>query len=225
MSGRNLKSLQGTDGHAPRRTLSSYDKMQEARARRAALLESGDPANLPGPAQPPESEPPLEAIQTEPVDTSTPPEADRSAFAPISPVEDYSEPTKRGSGTRALILGLFTLLIVLVGIAAYNIRTTDPVFGPSFAPPQVELGPIGTGNPLLVATGGWDDSSVSFSINELLASVSSDRLPLTPVTPPLPAGPELFDDVKAPQTPTRFPSGLTAITGKRPPGRPASLPE
>ena len=52
MSGRNLKSLQGTNGHAPRRALSTYDKMQEARARRAALFGEGDPANLPRPAQP-----------------------------------------------------------------------------------------------------------------------------------------------------------------------------
>ena len=83
LSGRNLKSLEGSDGHAPRRTLSSYDKMQEARARRAALLEAGDPANLPGPAQSPEPEPPLEPSQAETVESPTAPEAERPAFAPI----------------------------------------------------------------------------------------------------------------------------------------------
>ena len=223
MSGRNLKSLQGTDGHAPRRTLSTYDKMQEARARRAALFEAGDPANLPGPAQSPDPEPIPDTSQTEPDETSTPLPAERHAYTPVAPLEDYPEPMKRGSGSRKLILSLFILLIVLVGIAVYNIRTAEPVFEPTFAPPQVELGATGTGSPLLVAVGVGKDRSIKSGTHPYLATVSADRLPLSSTTPPLPAGPELFDDVETPQTPTRFPSGLTAITGKRPLGRPGPI--
>lgn len=220
MSGRNLKSLQGTNGHAPRRALSTYDKMQEARARRAALFGEGDPANLPRPAQPCEPDVAPELAQPDAVDKKTHTESRRPAFAPLAPADSETPPPKKGAAIRNLILGLTSLLIVLIAIAAYNIRAAEPVFVPSFAPPLVELGASGAGSPLLVSVSAWNDRTVRFGAHLRLDTVSADRLPLSTTTPPLPAGPLLFDDVETPQTPTRFPSGLTAISGKRPLSRP-----
>ncbi|MEQ9037894.1 MAG: hypothetical protein RIE24_06030 [Silicimonas sp.] len=198
----------------PRRTVSVYEKMQEARARRAALMGTSEPANDPSAA--PRAEPRPAA-----------PVADLAPKVGVSPVTPASTPEPDrtpGSRLKWIIRGLTGLLVVLVAIAINTAQFARPGPGPRFAPPAVSLMPQNTGAPFLGTVGRWADPQISPPAHTSLADAATGQAPDLSTAPPAAPAPDFVTFVDTPVAPQAQPSGVVTLSDDlRPPARPESI--
>lgn len=218
MSGRIVNSDVPKAVGKSRRTVSVYDKMQEARERRAALLSVSDPANLPRAATParPVSEPVPSAAEHE---RPSPPMPEVPATAP----EAESRPAHRpGVATKWTIRALVVLLAVLVGIAAHmaGSERIDP--GPQIAPPVASLPQPAMGPPMLIqTTRGADPAIASTTAPPAPPGAVVPELPRAAVGETRPRGPEIADSIDVPIMPAVSASALVVLPNEvLPPERP-----
>ena len=212
MSGRNVRPVVEGTAEKPRKTVSVYDKMQEARARRAALLNASEPANLPTAAR-----------------THTAPEPKAEPIAPTDTVAgtvlvepETEQATANRSVTKWTIRGLVVLLVVLVGFAVFTALPQRPGLGPDFAPPLANLYEPALGAPLLVTVAPKSDRIVfPAPVPAVLPDVTAAAVPGPAPAPPQQKGPELADTIAIPVPPSATPAALITLPNDiLPPERP-----
>lgn len=212
MSGIRVKPDIPTAAPQPRRTVSVYEKMQEARERRAALLSASEPANLPTAARL-DTTPELKPEPIELRDTV----AETVVFGP----EPEKAPARR-SATKWTIRGLVVLLAALVTIAVFTAKVPSPGPGPVFAPPLASLSDPALGAPLLVVVSPTPDQIVvPAPVPEVLPVVTAAPVPAPAPAPPQQKGPELTDTIAIPAPPSATPAALITLPNDiLPPERP-----
>lgn len=214
-----------TSARDPRRGMSVHDKMEEARARRAALLQAGTPANTTkavsratprvarrerkasvAPVSTAVTELPPASIAEKPAPAVAiaPPEVSRAAAAPRA--------AATGRMTAFLSSGL-SLLLLGLGVLVYSvIDRPTPVSAPEFAPPRVSLLPTGLGEPLLLSLPGSLEPAGDAVPRQAVVA------PPEPVVERVPAdtlasnrGPRLADSVTPPVQPDARPASIMIL--------------
>ncbi len=178
-----------------RRTVTVYERMEAARARRAALLGPSNPANLPRQARAEPEAPP----------------------APVEPVVQPEE-TLPATDRRVvpwLVRGLVILLAVLIAIA---LLTASPrvisLPQPDFAPPLPALAAQGLGGPLLVTIPASAPPPGTGAAPAPLRPFREDVAYVLVSRAPLERGPAVFEAIDTLAPPPVRPSGLfTSASG------------
>lgn len=216
MSGSRVKHEVPEPAARPRRTVSVYDKMQEARERRAALLNATEPANLPRQATAalPTSSP--NSPEQEPAPTS-------SRFPEIPPASpEVLEVPSRSAGTKWTIRALVILLAVLVGIAVHMASTERIGPGPEITPPVASLSQPAMGQEIPIPAGPGADPAIAATTAPLAPPrVILPEHPRAGLGETRPKGPVIADSVDLPVMPAVSASALVVLPNEvLPPERP-----
>ena len=215
-----------TSARDPRRGMSVHDKMEEARARRAALLQAGTPANTPkavsratprvarrerkasvAPAYAAVTELPPAPIAQNPAPAVAiaPPEVSQAAAAPRAAAS--------GRMTAFLSSGL-SLLLLGLGVLVYSVTDRPtPVSAPDFAPPRVSLLPTGLGEPLLLSLPGSPQPAGDAVPRQAVVAPPEPAVERAPAdTLATNRGPQLADSVTPPVQPEALPASILILT-------------
>ena len=219
MSGHRVQHEVPEPATRPRRTVSVYDKMQEARERRAALLSASEPANLPEQATTaqPTSSTDAPGPKTEPA---------LPRFPEIPPASPGAIPEHgRGAGTKWTIRALVILLAVLVGIAVHMSGSDRIGPGPQIPPPVASPSQPAAGQPIPIPAGLGTDPAIAATTAPL--GPPDVMLPEHPRAVPgetRPKGPVIADSVELPVMPAVSASALVVLPNEvLPPERPDFL--
>lgn len=221
----NVTTISQGSARRTRKTVSIYDRVEEARERRASVLGS-QPANISSaaPARKPRAVNP-EPVQV-PVQVQAPePEQIAELPAPEAQTSPLPDTAPARSATRWTIAGLTALLLILTGIALTRIEAEPPVLAPEFNPPIVSLTPQAYGPPLLATVSHGNDQSVKIGDPAMLAGLSAGRSPAVDTAVPAPKAPALMEIVDGPRSPAANPAALVVLPNDlRPPERPDQTP-
>ncbi|NND41306.1 MAG: hypothetical protein HKO04_04425 [Silicimonas sp.] len=186
--------------------------MEAARARRAALLNGGTPANLPTEARPKPTAPaPEETVEP------TAPSAPEPTLAPeAAPVDDIAAdpaPTPRRSPVRRIVWILVLLLIGLILIAVYQARMGDqaPASVNAFRPAPLQ--DRTTAAPLLIARPGPISPVLPDGAPRPLPQVAADAPAFVETPVVVERGPSLTSEIDTLAPPPARPADLVLQTG------------
>lgn len=203
MSGSRSAQKSSAAGQAPRRAASQYDKMQDARARRAAVLEARDAANLPV-ATGKKTEPEPQAM------------ADSGPEEPLAPPAEQATPESVAPPERRrpvwVIRVLFLLLIALIAVAVARYRPPEPETAPDVSSATDALSLPGLGTPSFIAVSREQPLPAPQPPRQALAAPFPDGSPTRPILPAS-AGPSVADEIDALSPPPARPADLVILTG------------
>ena len=175
MSAGNVTSITEGAARRARKSVSFYDKMEEARARREEVL-SRRPANIssaapqaPGRTKP--AERPLSRVEQ-----SAPDALPIEAPAEETPAA-VPEAVAAGQTVKWTIRALSLTLVILIGIALFRTEAQPPAVPPEFSPPQVSLTSQAFGPPLLASISHRTDRAVRSVERVTLAAAAPGSAP------------------------------------------------
>lgn len=208
MSGRTIRHRETGETERQRKGVSVYDKLADARERRAEVLAASRPAN-----------------ETTPVKSRKAPAVPEPAKPETTAKSDPDTVKHNGNrGPRQLIWALSLLLIGLVVTALVAARTDTSLPVPAFS---LQLGGLLTpedhSNLSLPLPQAFPFRPISLATAPLLPRTGPDDPPASSPAAPAPRGPSVTDSVQPPQPPQTGPAGILTLTNEiRPQRRPSS---
>lgn len=213
MSARNPRPRSIESADKPRKSVSVYDKLAEARERRAEVLAATQPANLPTAAYPHrEASRPAPTVEPSLREVPEVPELPKTGKPTATPTSHW------------LARALTVLLVILVVAAAMHFRTGPEGPGPAFAPPEVSLSDAGTGERLDTVNASRADQVIPMPSAPSLRRSDPGELPTVLTAAPALRGPVVIDTVEVPEIPSARPAGIVTLSNNfRPPHRPDDI--